>query len=117
MRNKARPEGSIAEGYIVKECLTFMSMYVNGIETRFNRVERNYDGAEDHQYVECELSVFALKVRPFGPLKHCAPLSNKEIDIAQSFILNNCIEVEVYKRYQTFLVNLNLVYLLSKYFT
>ncbi|KAL3839108.1 hypothetical protein ACJIZ3_023699 [Penstemon smallii] len=95
VRNKARPEGSIAEGYIVKECLTFMSMYLHGIETKFNRTERNYDGVQDHQ--EYELTVFALKVRPLGPLKRCNPLSQKDIDIAQNFILNNCVEVDVYK--------------------
>ena len=38
VKNKARPEGSIAEGYIVNECLTFYSMYLHGIETKFNRL-------------------------------------------------------------------------------
>ncbi|WMV33085.1 hypothetical protein MTR67_026470 [Solanum verrucosum] len=28
VRNKARPEGSIAEGYIIDECLTFCSMFL-----------------------------------------------------------------------------------------
>ena len=37
----ARPEGLIAETYIVNETLTFCSMYLSGIETRFNRLERN----------------------------------------------------------------------------
>ncbi|KAL0451287.1 UNVERIFIED_CONTAM: hypothetical protein Slati_1106800 [Sesamum latifolium] len=95
VRNKARPEGSIAEGYIVKECLTFMSMYLGGIETRFNRAARNYDGVEDE--ATGEFSVVTLKVRPFGPLSHGLTLSQKEIDTAHSFILNNCTEVEVYK--------------------
>ncbi|XP_028061151.1 uncharacterized protein LOC114264655 [Camellia sinensis] len=44
VRNKARPEGSIAEGYINHEVLTFCSMYFHEGETRFNRPERNYDG-------------------------------------------------------------------------
>ncbi|KAG8382777.1 hypothetical protein BUALT_Bualt05G0112600 [Buddleja alternifolia] len=56
----ARPEGSIAEGYIVKECLAFMSMYLDGNETRLNKDKRNYDGAEDHQ--EGDLAVFSLKI-------------------------------------------------------
>jgi len=38
--NKARPEGSIAECYLVDECLTFCSMYLRDIETRWNRKER-----------------------------------------------------------------------------
>ena len=46
MRNKARLEGSIAEAYTVNEALTFYSMYLHGIETRFSRVEMNYDNRE-----------------------------------------------------------------------
>ena len=41
VRNKARPEGSIAEAYTVNEVLSFCSMYLSGIETRFNRGEKN----------------------------------------------------------------------------
>ncbi|XP_020111543.1 uncharacterized protein LOC109726394 isoform X2 [Ananas comosus] len=43
VRNKAHPEGSIAEGYLVEECLIFCSRYLEGVETRFNRPVRNYD--------------------------------------------------------------------------
>ncbi|XXG72632.1 hypothetical protein AAC387_Pa07g1687 [Persea americana] len=46
VRNRAQPEGSIVEAYIVKECLTFCSMYLQGVETVFNRDERNDDGGE-----------------------------------------------------------------------
>ncbi|GJS73633.1 zinc finger, CCHC-type containing protein [Tanacetum coccineum] len=41
VRNRAQPEGSIAEAYIKDECLTFCSRYFEGIETRFNRSPRN----------------------------------------------------------------------------
>ncbi|KAM0937164.1 hypothetical protein DsansV1_C26g0196301 [Dioscorea sansibarensis] len=44
VRNKSRPEGSIAEGYIAEECLTFCSRYLHGIETKFNHPHRNYGG-------------------------------------------------------------------------
>ncbi|GMP85118.1 hypothetical protein CsSME_00038407 [Camellia sinensis var. sinensis] len=37
VRNKAHPEGSIAEGYIAEECLIFCSRYLESIETVFNR--------------------------------------------------------------------------------
>lgn len=37
VRNRARPEGSIAEAYIVDECLTFCSRYFSDVETRYNR--------------------------------------------------------------------------------
>ncbi|XP_030934441.1 uncharacterized protein LOC115959910 isoform X3 [Quercus lobata] len=40
VKNRAAPEGSIAEGYIVEECLTFCSRYMEGVETIFNRPRR-----------------------------------------------------------------------------
>ncbi|XP_022862578.1 uncharacterized protein LOC111382774 [Olea europaea var. sylvestris] len=47
VKNKARPEGSIAEGYVNKEALTYCSMYLHGIETQFNRPKRT--GGYDKQ--------------------------------------------------------------------
>ncbi|KAF7139945.1 hypothetical protein RHSIM_Rhsim06G0120600 [Rhododendron simsii] len=44
--NRARPEGSIAEAYIVKECITFCSMYLDEVETVHNRPQRNEDFGE-----------------------------------------------------------------------
>ncbi|GJV27457.1 hypothetical protein Tco_1383905 [Tanacetum coccineum] len=44
VRNKAKPEGSIAEGYVAEEALTFCSRYLKDVETRFNRPGRNDDG-------------------------------------------------------------------------
>ncbi|GJV58912.1 transposon, En/Spm-like protein [Tanacetum coccineum] len=41
VRNKAQPEGSIAEGYIKEECLTFCARYFEGVETFMNRPRRN----------------------------------------------------------------------------
>jgi len=40
VRNRVAPEGCIAEGYIVEECLTFCSRYMEGVETIFNRLTR-----------------------------------------------------------------------------
>ena len=40
VRNRARPEGSIAEAYVADECLTFCSKYMDDVETRFNREPR-----------------------------------------------------------------------------
>lgn len=50
VRNKSRPEGSIAEGYLVEECLTLCSRYLNsGVETRHNRIRRNNDGCNPYE--------------------------------------------------------------------
>ena len=40
VRNKAYPEGSIAEGYILEECLTFCSKFLD-VDTKLNRVDRH----------------------------------------------------------------------------
>ena len=89
--NKARPEGSIAEGYVADEALTFCSMYFQDIETRFNRLDRN----EDISYVPRYLTVFQSQCRPItkGVLK---PLDHNTREIAEWFILDNCPEIESY---------------------
>uniref|UniRef100_A0A0A9FUY2 DUF4218 domain-containing protein n=1 Tax=Arundo donax TaxID=35708 RepID=A0A0A9FUY2_ARUDO len=43
--NKAQPEGSIAEGYISEECLTFCSRFLEDIGTKLNRPERHESSA------------------------------------------------------------------------
>lgn len=91
MTNKARPEGSIAEGYIANECLTFCSMYLEGIETRFNRDERNHDGGERED--NTRLSVFSQSLRPLGHMSRDTLLP-KDLEMAHWYVLNNYKEVE-----------------------
>nr|GEZ70604.1 hypothetical protein [Tanacetum cinerariifolium] len=43
VRNKAKPESSIAEGYVAEEALTFSSHYFQDVTTKFNRPDRNVD--------------------------------------------------------------------------
>ncbi|XP_031248828.1 uncharacterized protein LOC116106594 [Pistacia vera] len=91
VRNKARPEGSIVEGYMVNEALTFCSMYLRGIETRFNRVERNDDSLHGHP--EGVLSVLCQKARPWGSRK-LIELPPDELQKAHWYVLNNCEELQ-----------------------
>ena len=44
VRNKASPEGCIAEGYIATELVTFCSAYLGTAPTVHNRPQRNADG-------------------------------------------------------------------------
>ena len=90
--NRARPEGSITEAYIVKECLTFCSMYLGGVETVLNREERNVD---DGVY-ESGLEVFTQDVRPFGLMTRAFDVSQKEHEMAHWFVLNNSLELDHY---------------------
>ncbi|KAF5442008.1 hypothetical protein F2P56_036986 [Juglans regia] len=46
VRNKAAPEGSIAEGYLLEELLTFCSRYLESAQTVFNRPSRNPDDSK-----------------------------------------------------------------------
>ncbi|XP_042972744.1 uncharacterized protein LOC122304538 [Carya illinoinensis] len=68
VRNRARPEGSIAKAYVHLECLTFCSMYLHDIETKYNREERNSDVGigSTEEGNRASLSVFSQKVRPLG---------------------------------------------------
>ncbi|KAJ8771877.1 hypothetical protein K2173_027054 [Erythroxylum novogranatense] len=85
VRNKARPEGSIAEAYVVKECTTFCSMYLKGIETNFNnRFNDMVDGSD--------ISVFCQQCKPIGSGKIIA-LPTKELEIAHWYVFMNCHEI------------------------
>ncbi|KAH7864015.1 hypothetical protein Vadar_024658 [Vaccinium darrowii] len=90
--NKARPEGSIAEAYISKECTTFCSMYLDGIETVFNREERNDDGGDRAP----GLAAFTQNVRPFGLIRRALDEPINQREMAHWFVLFNSPEVEPY---------------------
>lgn len=94
VRNRARPEGSIAEAYISYEALTYCAMYLHDVDTTFCRPERNYFGYGLNQ----QISVFAEKVLPTGT-SVMIELSKQELEAAYWYILNNCDEIAVYKRY------------------
>jgi hypothetical protein len=46
VRNKATPEGCIAEGYIATELVTFCLRYLDNAPTFHNRPQRNLDGSK-----------------------------------------------------------------------
>nr|XP_048326798.1 uncharacterized protein LOC107423378 [Ziziphus jujuba var. spinosa] len=91
-RNKAHPEGSIAEGYVVNEALTYCSMYLHGIETRFNRLERNKDGENQ---IASTLSVFTQPVNLLGKPQF-VELKDDDYKKAHWYILYNCCELQPY---------------------
>nr|GEV82066.1 hypothetical protein [Tanacetum cinerariifolium] len=68
VRNKSRPEGSIAEGYLIEECLTLCSCYMHkGVKTKLNK------GVEDFDSLACTNEsgrrVFVNSGYPFGGKK------------------------------------------------
>ena len=66
VRNRAHPEGSIAEGYLAQESLTFCSRYLSGVETIFTRPIRNDDEGDQN---EIEEGNKLCPGRPLGPKK------------------------------------------------
>jgi hypothetical protein len=93
VRNKARPEASIVEAYLVDECLTFCSMYLRGIETRWSREERNVDGCLEE--MQEGLDVFSQRVRPLGAGKYVT-LDDNIFARARWYVLSNCKETASY---------------------
>ena len=92
VRNKARPEGSIAQAYLIDECITFCSRYLQGVETIFNQPERN-DDRGDHSSEPYRLSIFPLPGRLLGKAK-MKELDDKLWNAATLYVLHNCNEVE-----------------------
>ncbi|GLT42189.1 hypothetical protein SLA2020_162040 [Shorea laevis] len=91
VRNKSRPEGSIAEGYNVEECLIFCSRYLNDIETSCSQSEKNFNGNSLDSYKG--LSVFTQTGYSLSNDK-CGTLSDRERNQAHHYVLRNCEEVQ-----------------------
>ncbi|GJT72376.1 hypothetical protein Tco_1031662, partial [Tanacetum coccineum] len=62
VRNKAKPKGSIAEGYVAEEALTFSSHYFRDVTTKFNRPDRNVDPLPP----TCQFQVFRSVCKLIG---------------------------------------------------
>lgn len=67
-------------------------MYLNRIETVFNREGRNDDGGE------CGpgLAVFSQNVRPFGRIQREPDVAVNDLEMAHWFVLHNSLEVDHY---------------------
>ncbi|XP_043719262.1 uncharacterized protein LOC122667127 [Telopea speciosissima] len=93
VRNLSRPEGSIAEGYIGDECLTFYSRYFEGVETRSNRAIRNAGSTE----LEHPISIFSRTGRPVGKCE-ILRLDIQERDQAHRYVLKNYDGLNEYRK-------------------
>ncbi|GJX86411.1 hypothetical protein Tco_0337185 [Tanacetum coccineum] len=62
VRNKAKPEGSIAKGYVAEEALTFSSYYFRDVTMKFNRPDRNVDPPPP----TCQFQVFRSVFKSIG---------------------------------------------------
>ena len=93
VRNRARPEGSIAEAYIANEALTFCSSYMEDVVTRFNRDDEKWH----HGATDGDLPIFQDGVKLLGANRQTY-LDDKEFHKICWYVLNNSEEVEPYLR-------------------
>ncbi|XP_074283226.1 uncharacterized protein LOC141607776 [Silene latifolia] len=61
-----RPEGSIAEGYLIEECMNFCSQYVDGASTRYDKTIGDMSATEKD---EPETTIFGNCGHPLGGKK------------------------------------------------
>lgn len=92
VRNRAHPEGSIAEGYIAEECLIFCSRYLEGVETAFNRPQRNYDIVEN-----LEIYKFSSGGRVIGKVESIV-IDKKSLAQAHRYVLLHSDILTEYRR-------------------
>ncbi|XP_020964472.1 uncharacterized protein LOC110265673 [Arachis ipaensis] len=71
VRNRSHPEGSIAEAYLVDECLTFYSRYLHdGVQTKLNRIPWNNDANDFEAEIPHSFPIlFPKKGCPLGVKK------------------------------------------------
>ena len=92
MRNRVRPEGSIAESYVAGEVLLFCSRYIDGVDTVFNRLPRVDDQPDVRM---SDRGLFPPIGRPVGGFEYFT-LSPREKLQAHRHVLTNSKEVDPY---------------------
>lgn len=90
----SHPEGSITEGYIFHECLTFCSRYLEGCETKFKR-----KGQNPVIEPECSAKPFFNNKGRFLAGKLVVTLDHKAWLQAHRYVLFNYDHISPYLRY------------------
>ena len=93
VRNRAHPEGSMAEGYIQDECLTFCSRFIDGT-TRFTRAPRNRDPSNEIK----KLYMFGSAGEPIGKNSSAEQFDDVMLIQAHRYILRHCDELKDLRR-------------------
>nr|GEU71306.1 hypothetical protein [Tanacetum cinerariifolium] len=91
VQNKAKPEGSIAEGYVAKVALTFSSHYFWDVTTKFNRPDRNVDPPPP----TCQFQVFRLVCKSIC-LRSVIRFDAQELKKVKWYVLHNSPEIDTY---------------------
>ncbi|XP_071728182.1 uncharacterized protein [Rutidosis leptorrhynchoides] len=87
---RSKPEGSIAEGYLAEECVSFCSLYLaSDVETIYNKTTQNHDDGGD----QTVLPIFCMSGRPIGAT-NVVKFGHDTLAIAHSHVLFNCSEID-----------------------
>nr|GEY13731.1 hypothetical protein [Tanacetum cinerariifolium] len=92
VRNKDKPEGSIAEGYVAEKALTFSSYYFWDVTMKFNRPDRNVDCP----HPMCQFQVFKSLCKSIG-LRSVIHIDYQELKKVIWFVLHNSPEIDTYR--------------------
>jgi hypothetical protein len=90
VRNMAHPEGSIAEGHISEECMTFCSHFLEDIDMNLDRLVRHERNAVNEP--PAELSIFG-SIDYSNKACKLEPISRPDMLRMRYYILSNCDEV------------------------
>ncbi|WVZ54526.1 hypothetical protein U9M48_005311 [Paspalum notatum var. saurae] len=94
VKNRAHPEGSIAKGYRLKECMTFCSRFLEG-NTRFTRPSRNPEPSDKMK----EMSLFDSAGEPIGKANNVNQFDSQLLIQAHRYVLRHCDELEDFRQY------------------
>ncbi|GJR61657.1 zinc finger, PHD-type containing protein [Tanacetum coccineum] len=92
VRNKAKPEGSITEGYVAEEALTFSSHYFRDVTTKFNHPNRNVDPPPPTY----QFQVFRSVCKSIG-LWSVIRFADQELKKMIWYVLHNSPEIDTYR--------------------
>ncbi|GKC49672.1 hypothetical protein Tco_1072417 [Tanacetum coccineum] len=92
VRNKAKPEGSISEGYVAEEALTFSSYYFRDVITKFNYPDCNVDCPP----ATCQFQVFRSICKSIGK-RSFIWLDHQELKKVIWYVLHNSPEINMYR--------------------
>ncbi|GJV51766.1 hypothetical protein Tco_1447507 [Tanacetum coccineum] len=92
VRNKAKLEGLITEGYVTEEALTFSSFYFHDVTTKCNRPTRNVDCPP----LTCQFQVFRSVCKSIG-LRSVIRIDHQELKKVIWYVLHNSPEIDTYR--------------------
>nr|GFB47555.1 hypothetical protein [Tanacetum cinerariifolium] len=88
----SKPKGSIAEGYVAEEALTFSSYYFRDVTTKFIRPDHNVDFPPP----TCQLQVFKSLCKSIG-LRSVIHIDHQELKKVIWYVLHNSSEIDTYR--------------------